>query len=262
LDEAVELGQEAVLARYPFYWAACGEKAATLAQPGRGTRLPALPALSEGFSRESSNPALNRHQYEGGTSAVKRQLGVRPRWSLLRSWGAVLAGAAISFEAGARSGSGSILVSKWTRPGADVHQGPLGVRHGPTWLCAARGNFGGAEPNAIYRQTFPPLERFHPRSTAIAVDRNTSSFASCQECDQLRLGAPGLCLGVPGKGWFRCIKGHYRTIRASTRRPNDQAYCARSHLPTSPLRCRDHRAVRPLVHHLPTKLSRSRGDHG
>src|SRR5277367_1287274 len=61
---------------------------------------------------------------------------------------------------------------------------------------------------------------------------------------------------------FRCIKGHYRTVRASTRCPNDQAHNPRSHLPTSPLRCRNHRAVCPLVHHLPAELSGSRGDDG
>src|SRR5882724_8580623 len=34
------------------------------------------------------------------------------------------------------------------------------------------------------------------------------------------------------------------------------------HIPTPLLRCRDHRPVRPLVHHLPFELSRSRGDDG
>src|SRR5450432_1805862 len=64
---------------------------------------------------------------------------------------------------------------------------------------------------------------------------------------------------LPG---FRCIKERCRTILAPTRRPNDQAHSPGSHLPTSPLRCRDHRAVRPLVHHLPVELPRSRGDDG
>src|SRR5258708_40138004 len=40
------------------------------------------------------------------------------------------------------------------------------------------------------------------------------------------------------------------------------ANCPRSHLPTAPVRCRDHRAMRPLVHHLPIELSGSCGDDG
>src|SRR5580700_5608987 len=61
---------------------------------------------------------------------------------------------------------------------------------------------------------------------------------------------------------FRCIKGRYRTIQDVHEMPNDQAYCPRSHLPTSPIRCRDHRAVRALVYHLSIELSGSPGDDG
>lgn len=76
---------------------------------------------------------------------------------------------------------------------------------------------------------------------------------------------------------FRCINGRYRVIAASRGRqmpkgryrtirvhetPNDQANSPRSHLPAAPIRCRDHRGVRTLVHHVPIELSGSCGDDG
>jgi hypothetical protein len=63
--------------------------------------------------------------------------------------------------------------------------------------CAATWTAAGSTD---LRQKLPPLERPRCRSTAIAVNRKTAPVSSCQECDQLRLGVPGLCLGVPGKG--------------------------------------------------------------
>ena len=57
-----------------------------------------------------------------------------------------------------------------------------------------------------------------------------------------------------GISWFWCIGGSEAKFRAPLRRPNDQATCARSHLSASPVRSLRHRAMRPVVHHLPAEL--------
>jgi hypothetical protein len=54
---------------------------------------------------------------------------------------------------------------------------------------------------------------------------------------QYKFPIPDVIGKFPHFRWFRCIKGRYRTILASTRCPNEQTHSPRFHVPASPLRC-------------------------
>ena len=60
----------------------------------------------------------------------------------------------------------------------------------------------------------------------------------------------------PSSAGFRCISGHSSSIRAHHGVPNDQTDRTRPHLSPTSIRCRDHRAVRMLVHIVSAELSR------
>jgi hypothetical protein len=80
-------------------------------------------------------------------------------------------------------------------------------------------------------------------------------FCGSQSCFVVLFHA----LGSICNGDSVALKGQCRGDSCVHETPNDLAYCSRSHLPTSSVRCRDRRAVRALVHHLPIELSGSPG---
>jgi hypothetical protein len=66
-------------------------------------------------------------------------------------------------------------------------------------------------------------------ATSVRFSMRPRQLAQCRA--RFALKCPYLAEILDG---FRYVNGHYRTIRPSTRCPDGQAYCSRSHLPTSP----------------------------